>query len=69
MSDYFRTWREPLIKKQDEKQKELIEQLRENQLAITTGSELKKLIGTSQDFLNEYGYKQLPFPEEGKENT
>ena len=61
MSDYFKTLREPLIKKQDEKQKELIGQLRENPLAITVGlegnksaltKELKKLVGTNQDSLN-----------------
>ena len=74
MSDYFKTLKELLIKKQDEKQKELINQLRENQLAITAGlegnkSELKILIGTYQDLVNEYGYKQLPFPEKDKKNT
>ena len=39
MSDYFKTFRKPLIeqqkKKTDAKQNSMIEQLRENQLALT----------------------------------
>ena len=40
MSDYFKTLREPLLeqqKKTDEKQDKVIEQLRENQRALTEG--------------------------------
>ena len=40
MSDYFKTLRKPLIEQQkrsDEKQDKVIEQLKENQLAITEG--------------------------------
>ena len=39
MSDHFKTLREPLIeqKKTDEKQDKIIEQLKENQLALTSG--------------------------------
>ena len=40
MSDHFKTLREPLIeqqKKTDEKQDKVIEQLKENQLALTSG--------------------------------
>ena len=48
-SEYFKTLREPLLeqqKKTDEKQDEVIEQLRENQLALTDS--FNKMIETSK---------------------
>ena len=50
MSDVFKTLREPLIeqqKKTDAKQDAVIEQLRENQLALTGG--LKDLVESNRD--------------------
>ena len=52
MSDVFKTLRDPLIeqqKKTDEKQDAVIEQLRENQLALTGG--LKDLVESNRDIL------------------
>ena len=65
MSDVFKTLRELLIeqqKKTDEKQDAVIEQLRENQLALTDG--LKDLVKSNRDVLTLQ--KELPFPEEEK---
>ena len=61
MSDVFKTLREPLIeqqKKTDEKQDAVIEQLRENQLALTDG--LKDLVESNRDVLTLQ--QELPFP-------
>ena len=61
MSDYFKTLREPLIeqqKKTDAKQDVVIEQLRENQLALTGG--LRDLVESNRDVLRLQ--KELPFP-------
>ena len=49
MSDYFKTLREPLIEQQkrsDEKQDKVIEQLKENQLALTSG--IQDIMGLSE---------------------
>ena len=70
MSDHFKTLREPLLeqqKKTDEKQDQVIEQLKKNQLALTSGiqdimtlnTELPQI--TPEDF---GGPKELPAPEE-----
>ena len=70
MSDYFKTLREPLIeqqKKTDEKQDKVIEELKKNQKAITSGiqdimtlnTELPQI--TPEDFGDP---KELPAPEE-----
>ena len=61
MSDVFKTLRDPLIeqqKKTDEKQDAVIEQLRENQLALTDG--LKDLVESNRDVLTLQ--QELPFP-------
>ena len=53
MSDVFKTLREPLIeqqKKTDAKQDAVIDQLRQNQLALTGG--FKDLIDSNRDVLN-----------------
>ena len=60
MSDVFKTLREPLIeqqKKTDEKQDAVIEQLRENQLALTGG--LRDLVESNRDVLTLQ--QELPF--------
>ena len=72
MSDVFKTLREPLIeqqKKTDEKQDAVIEQLRENQLALTGG--FKDLVESNRDVLTLQqelpfpgGMEALPFPEQ-----
>ena len=70
MSEHFKTLREPLLeqqKKTDEKQDQVIEQLKKNQLALTSGiqdimtlnRELPQI--TPEDFV---GPKELPAPEE-----
>ena len=70
MSDYFKTLREPLIeqqKKTDEKQDKVIEELKKNQKAITSGiqdimtlnRELPQI--TPEEFADP---KELPAPEE-----
>ena len=61
MSDVFKTLRDPLIeqqKKTDAKQDAVIEQLRENQLALTGG--LKDLVDSNRDVLTLQ--QELPFP-------
>ena len=61
MSDVFKTLREPLIeqqKKTDAKQDAVIEQLRENQLALTGG--LRDLVESNRDVLTLQ--QELPFP-------
>ena len=61
MSDVFKTLRDPLIeqqKKTDEKQDAVIEQLRENQLALTGG--FKDLVESNRDVLTLQ--QELPFP-------
>ena len=61
MSDVFKTLRDPLIeqqKKTDAKQDVVIEQLRENQLALTGG--LKDLVESNRDILTLQ--QELPFP-------
>ena len=61
MSDVFKTLRDPLIeqqKKTDEKQDAVIEQLRENQLALTGG--LRDLVESNRDVLTLQ--QELPFP-------
>ena len=61
MSDYFKTLREPLIeqqKKTDAKQDATIEQLRENQVALTGG--FRGLVESNRDVLTLQ--KKLPFP-------
>ena len=61
MSDVFKTLRDPLIeqqKKTDAKQDAVIEQLRENQLALTGG--LKDLVESNRDVLTLQ--QELPFP-------
>ena len=61
MSDVFKTLREPLIeqqKKTDAKQDAVIEQLRENQLALTGG--FKDLLESNRDVLTLQ--QELPFP-------
>ena len=63
MSDVFKTLRDPLIeqqKKTDAKQDAVIEQLRENQLALTGG--FKDLLESNRDVLTLQ--KELPFPGE-----
>ena len=63
MSDVFKTLRDPLIeqqKKTDAKQDAVIEQLRENQLALTGG--LKDLVESNRDVLTLQ--QELPFPAE-----
>ena len=73
MSDHFKTLREPLLeqqKKTDEKQDRVIEQLKKNQLALTSGiqdimtlnTELPQI--TPEDFVEP---KELPAP--GKKIT
>ena len=68
MSDVFKTLREPLIeqqKKTDAKQDAVIEQLRENQLALTGG--LKDLVESNRDILTlqqELPQIATPFEEE-----
>ena len=60
MSDVFKTLREPLIeqqKKTDAKQDAVIEQLRENQLALTGG--FKDLLESNRDVLTLQ--QELPF--------
>ena len=60
MSDAYKTLREPLIeqqKKADAKQDAVIEQLRENQLALTGG--FRDLVESNRDVLS---LKELPFP-------
>ena len=60
MSDHFKTLREPLIEQQkqcDEKQDKVIQQLKENQLALTSG--FKDLVETNKDILTLN--KELPF--------
>ena len=66
MSDVFKTLRDPLIeqqKKTDAKQDAVIEQLRENQLALTGG--LKDLVESNRDVLTLQ--QELPFPAEIEE--
>ena len=61
MSDVFKTLRDPLIeqqKKTDAKQDAVIDQLRENQLALTGG--LKDLVESNRDVLTLQ--QELPFP-------
>ena len=61
MSDVFKTLRDPLIeqqKKTDEKQDAVIEQLKENQLALTGG--FKDLVESNRDVLTLQ--QELPFP-------
>ena len=61
MSDVFKTLRDPLIeqqKKTDAKQDAVIEQLRENQLALTGG--LQDLVESNRDVLTLQ--QELPFP-------
>ena len=61
MSDVFKTLRDPLIeqqKKTDAKQDAVIEQLRENQLALTGG--LRDLVESNRDVLTLQ--QELPFP-------
>ena len=62
MSDVFKTLREPLIeqqkKKTDAKQDAVIDQLRENQLALTGG--FRDLVESNRDVLTLQ--KELPFP-------
>ena len=61
MSDVFKTLRNPLIeqqKKTDAKQDAVIEQLRENQLALTGG--LRDLVESNRDVLTLQ--QELPFP-------
>ena len=61
MSDVFKTLRDPLIeqqKKTDAKQDAVIEQLRENQLALTGG--FKDLVESNRDVLTLQ--QELPFP-------
>ena len=61
MSDVFKTLREPLIeqqKKTDAKQDAVIDQLRQNQLALTGG--FKDLIDSNRDVLTLQ--QELPFP-------
>ena len=68
MSDVFKTLRDPLIeqqKKTDAKQDAVIEQLRENQLALTGG--LKDLVESNRDILTlqqELPQIETPFEEE-----
>ena len=68
MSDVFKTLRDPLIeqqKKTDAKQDAVIEQLRENQLALTGG--LKDLVESNRDVLTlqqELPQIATPFEEE-----
>ena len=60
MGEHFKTLREPLIeqqKKSDEKQDKVIQQLKENQLALTSG--FKDLVETNKDILTLN--KELPF--------
>ena len=61
MSDVFKTLRDPLIeqqKKTDAKQDAVIEQLKENQLALTGG--FKDLVESNRDVLTLQ--QELPFP-------
>ena len=61
MSDVFKTLREPLVEQQektDAKQDAVIEQLRENQLALTGG--LRDLVESNRDVLTLQ--QELPFP-------
>ena len=61
ISDYFKTLREPLIdqqKRTDEKQDKVIEQFKENQLAITDG--IQDIVALN---------KELPFAIEGEDTT
>ena len=61
MSDVFKTLREPLIeqqKKTDAKQDAVIDQLRQNQLALTGG--FKDLVESNRDVLTLQ--QELPFP-------
>ena len=61
MSDVFKTLREPLIeqqKKTDAKQDAVIDQLRQNQLALTGG--FKDLLESNRDVLTLQ--QELPFP-------
>ena len=70
MSDYFKTIREPLKetlteqqKKTDEKQDKIIEQLKGNQLALTSG--FKDLIETNKDIITlNRELPQLTYEEE-----
>ena len=68
MSDVFKTLRDPLIeqqKKTDAKQDAVIEQLRENQVALTGG--LKDLVESNRDILTlqqELPQIETPFEEE-----
>ena len=68
MSDHFKTLREPLIEQQkqsDEKQDKVIQQLKENQLALTSG--FKDLVETNKDILTLN--KELPFAGEQPTGT
>ena len=61
MSDYFKTLREPLLeqqKKTDAKQDAMINQLKENQLALTSG--VRELVDSNRDVLTLQ--QELPFP-------
>ena len=60
MSDHFKTLREPIIEQQkqtESKQDKVIQQLKENQLALTSG--FKDLVETNKDILTLN--KELPF--------
>ena len=66
MSDYFKTLREPLLeqqKKTDAKQDAMINQLKENQLALTSG--VRDVVGSNRVVLTLQ--QELPFPEGEKE--
>ena len=68
MSDHFKTLREPIIEQQkqsDEKQDKVIQQLKENQLALTSG--FKDLVETNKDILTLN--KELPFAGEQPTDT
>ena len=73
MSDYFKTLREPIIeqqKKTDEKQDQVIEQLKKNQKAITSGIQDIMTLNTELPQLAPEeleGAKELPAP--GKKIT
>ena len=66
MSDYFKTLREPLIEQQkrsDEKQDAVVEQLKENQLALTDG--FKDIVESNRDIITLN--RELPFAGEDEE--
>ena len=67
MSDHFKTLREPLLeqqKKTDEKQDQVIEQLKKNQLALTSGIQDIMTLNQELPQITPAEMQELPAPQE-----